>query len=712
MKVRNFAVAFAVACSATFTSARAEGFDARAIVAYQNLSADLMTTSGFRQSYDLRLEKALTQPAMLRFFVRAEDFRGRHEVGALSGATSARGTQIQPGGEFIYSTGGLHAELRHDALHARSENGAAENSRKLERTSAQLTWSRDRWPRLSIDGSRYRSSDDASTLDTSDALAQATLDYRWSGLTLAVTERMSVYNDGRSDFARRTQDHQALLGFDRSFFDGKFVALANLTGVQSRLDERVTGGRTADIPIPVAIARALYAVDDTPLDNRDRPLLPQPGLTDRNFNASAGIALGPDSPSFHNIGFDLGRFTQVDEFRIHTRDTAGNPVRAGGGVQWDLYRSEDGTLWTPLPAQVTFDLAQSMYVVRFEQMTARWLKVVSFGAEAERNVVTETESFYHSTLAPDDARRTELRFYGGTSALSFVPVRWLSVSYNGLFNASEQEPDDSAPLSLSDLEHQGSIQVDPFRWLSLAVRYNTRSVTQSGVAPQGRDTLTGLFRLMPTQHLDLSLEVSRQQEDSLGRERQTDILILHTFARILPSLHLRANVGREQQHLIDSDGQADREFVDGVLTAQLTRSLRLLLDASMQRSTYEGAGPVFEGFPLVRDDRMGFEVYWRPGQPLAVGARIGRVSTADFSAVTQRYRFEWYPFTQGTVSLGATYDQDIDPYANRRSSRLMLSPRWMMNRYSTFDLNYTLVSTTGRLASRTRSFYATLTLTR
>ena len=71
------------------------------------------------------------------------------------------------------------------------------------------------------------------------------------------------------------------------------------------------------------------------------------------------------------------------------------------------------------------------------------------------------------------------------------------------------------------------------------------------------------------------------------------------------------------------------------------------------------------------------------------------------------------PFGDGTLSLGATIDQDIDPVQNRRARRVMFNPRWLMNRWATIDLNYTSVDTA--LASsnnRQRSAFATLTLTK
>jgi len=65
------------------------------------------------------------------------------------------------------------------------------------------------------------------------------------------------------------------------------------------------------------------------------------------------------------------------------------------------------------------------------------------------------------------------------------------------------------------------------------------------------------------------------------------------------------------------------------------------------------------------------------------------------------------------VSLGGSYDQDIDPTVNRRAKRMILNPRWMMNRWVMLDLNYTSIITTFETnAYHDRTFFATVTLTK
>jgi hypothetical protein len=242
-------------------------------------------------------------------------------------------------------------------------------------------------------------------------------------------------------------------------------------------------------------------------------------------------------------------------------------------------------------------------------------------------------------------------------------------------------------------------------------RYETRSVQQTGIVTQTLDGYTGLVRLTPTRRLDLSVEGSRLNEENQGRSIATERLVFHTFARLFPTLALTLDVGQQSQDFIDDDRAANQDFATATLSAQLTRTLRLMFSGASQRSDTEGTGPVL-GLPPARDDRWTSELYWRPGRPLTLSARYGWVSGEEISGFTQRYHIEWYPFAEGTVSIGGTYDQDIDPYSNRKSSRAMFTPRWRMNKHTMLDLNYTNVSTTGDQEFETETLYFTLTLTR
>jgi hypothetical protein len=111
------------------------------------------------------------------------------------------------------------------------------------------------------------------------------------------------------------------------------------------------------------------------------------------------------------------------------------------------------------------------------------------------------------------------------------------------------------------------------------------------------------------------------------------------------------------------------------------------------------------------DNRISGELTWRPGEQLTLGLRLGWNEGAATSGLTQKYHVEWYPFGDGTISIGGTYDEDIDPVFDRTSKRAVFNPRWIINRVASIDLNYTRV--TYRSQSRDqeqKTVFAMLTL--
>ena len=93
---------------------------------------------------------------------------------------------------------------------------------------------------------------------------------------------------------------------------------------------------------------------------------------------------------------------------------------------------------------------------------------------------------------------------------------------------------------------------------------------------------------------------------------------------------------------------------------------------------------------------------------------FGWLSGGAISGFTHRYHADWYPFGDGTVSIGGSLDEDIDPVQNRRARRVIFNPRWMMNRYGVPRLQLHLGEHLVRRQHTNQqcSIYATFTLTK
>lgn len=683
----------------------------RAILSYQKLDTDVFRTDGFHQTYDLRLQRFVLPTLQVRASFRGE----RNDGHAAFGETEMTNAfwQMQPGGEILYLLPKLQVQATWDLFRSGSSNGlVAGSQRRLERSVGRLSWRPDDLPALTLQAERRGSSDQASELAITETLLYGGLDWSWKGLRASETNRYTSLRDGRVGFSRESLETQGQLAWDGATWNGRLAASASVLGSWTRLDESATGSTGALVPTQVPVTTAGNAIDDTPLDGRDRPLVENPALKDGNLEASAGISIGPDGELYQNVGVDLTRVVALDELRIHVRSASGELVPLGGPVRWDVYVSGDGVTWRPLPggARTAFEVPLSRYEVSFPSTASRWFKVVGFGLNSVDTRITEVEAYYHTALESEETRRTSIRLANASAAVSARPFDALLLTYHALFNSVSQEPEGKVGISTRDSDQIVSAEVFPWRRLSFLARYEARSLSQSSDLTQRYRAVTGILRYAMGRSLDVSLEALSTDEDNAGIESRTTGLTLHTYARLLPTLEVSADVGSQRQRF-EADGRsADRLFVSGVSIAQLTTTLKLTLQATIQRSRFAQPADL-EPQPDARDERTAAELFFRPSQQLALTARFGYARGERVSGATQRYRVEWFPFPGGSLSLGGTYDQDVEPASQRRSKRVMLTPRWTVNRHAVLDLNYALLEVTGFPSTSTKILSTNLTLT-
>ena len=438
-------------------------------------------------------------------------------------------------------------------------------------------------------------------------------------------------------------------------------------------------------------------------------------MKDGDVNTSVGLSLGPDGASFLNLAGDIGRNERVDEIRIVVRDAAGNPLRTGGGpVTWDAYVSDDGQLWRPM-ADVTssFDATRSLYSVTFPLTTARWFKVVNFGVNAEASFITELQFLYHARVVPGAGRNGEQGTYNAAVSVNYRPAKNLTLAYGGAYSALRQEYETFAPVETASIDHMLSLDYDFARVWSARGQVSLRDVDAYNQVAERAETYLAALDYAPTRRLLLTLENSRQTQTLLGVPNTIETIALRANGQPLRALTITLDAGFQTQTVDGLSGSAERKFVNLLTSARLTRTTRLQLTGTLQRATSDSTDPASLLLGAVRDDRAYAELIWQPGRPLLVSTRIGYVSSEVLSGFTQRVRLEWYPFGGGTVSLAATYDEDIDPLVDRRARRMVFSPRWAMNRFVTFDVNYTAVSSTFRdRTDEQKSLFATVTVTR
>lgn len=693
-------------------SLRADDLSGRVLLSFQHYDFDELMTSGLRQTYDLQWQRAFTTTTLFRLSLRADDFRGSTETPLF--AERNRTTQVQPVGEIIINTDALHLQARSEILQTDATRGGLESTTSLRRSWGSLEWRPADLPTFDLRGQRNESRQTGESVAVTDDFAAAGVRYQWRGLQARAEQRYLGSYDPGLGYDRKTTGQLGELNYALTTLGGRFTVGTSGSAQRTQIVERSLDGQGTSVPVPLVLSRAYWGVDDTPNDSRDHPLASYPTLTDGNVDTSAGIALGPDAVSFQNLAFDLGRDDLADEIRVVVRDAAGNPIRNGGGpVTWDLYSSEDGQLWTARTSQTTWNAARSYYAITFDVTTARWFKVVNFGVNVEATFVTELQAYVHREIGAGESRTGTQNQYSLSTILAARLTKRIRLTYTGAYSSFEESLETAAPRSTSNREHIGEIEYQALRSLAIRGRVVSRNSSTFEAIDDSANSVTAYADWIPTRDLRVSLELSRESQTIGATEFELDTRALHASATVIPSVLVSLDAGVQTQTISATGESSTRRFASLNGSLQLLRSLRLAILASTQQTDSVLTDPAVPLLGPQRDDRYSGELTWRPGRPLTLRSRIGWYSGAAISGFTQQYRAEWYPFEDGTLSIGGTYDQDIDPLLGRRASRLILNPRWTMNRYATFDIQYTAVSNAyGLISSRQRTLFATLTLTR
>lgn len=691
---------------------RAEGLDARAQAGFQLFDLSGTTRKGFRQTYDLGFQRSMTETSRLGLFFRAEDFRGTTEstFSTLSQESGVR--QYQPVGEFMINTERLRLHLRSDFLHDETFTGSRESSRDTERTSAIMRWEPFALPSLQLTAHRNRVTDEARGA-VGDETIIASLQYPWRGLTLSAQGRHVRASDEDAGYERTQATFNGQVGYALTAFGGRIALNADAVAERSNIDERVTSNGSAEIPVPVRPRTAYHVVDETPLDSRDRPLVAAPALRDGDLNSLTNIGLGPESAAFQNLALDFGRIEAVDEIRVVMRNEDGNPLRNGGGVvAWDAYVSEDGITWVPAGSTSSrFDAQTSMFVISFDEVPTRWVKVVSFGLHFERVFVTELQAF-NITAFDGSGREGTQDLRTGFVSVTVVPVRRLTVGYTGAFSEQEQQFAHFGGTANTTIDQTVTTDLAILRTLRFRTSAMRSDIRGYGLAADGSENLVAVLEYTPTPRLRLSVETARQTQSLFGVASTIDTQAIRLYGQPVRAVTLSIDGGVQTQTIPGSEVEGDRIFLNLTATGRLTRTTRLLVTANLQRASEADDSAVLL-LGAERDDRYAAELTWQPGRPLLLSARLGYNSNPLQSGLTHRYRAEWQPFAGGAVSLAASYDDEIDPLNARRSRRLVLGPRWAISRYLWMDVHYTAVET--EIDERTdqqKTFYATLTVTK
>jgi len=698
-----------VALLVTASAAAQNELHHHATVSYETRTSGTASATFLRQELELALVRVLSDAATIRLQLGVNHFNTDSRFADVR-RVRANALELRPSGMLTLLLGPMRTEG--DYSQRRSSHEVEEKTfvHTTEQLRVQTSWAASKFvPGGHVRATRYRLEDGKSAAALVNDAVYGAFEQSWNGFSVAGGEAYRIDRDDRAGYRRRTSDQTASLSYGGSWLRGRLTVAAGAGGMRSKIDDSANE-RVTRIPAVVPVNRALYGVDDTPLDSTDHQFSANAALIDGRLNVSAGISLGADSASFQTITFDIGRLAEADQIVIDIRDEKNEFVRVAEGVSWDLYTSIDGDRWAPYATDVVqvFEPARSRYEISFASLDVRWIKAVSFGTAAEPVFVTEAQVVDH-TVVTSGARDSEFRSVISNGSITFIPVRALSLQYAGSRYSASQTIGGSNWTEHRDVDHQLSAQWDVRRNLGLDVRLELRDAETDRFSEETRAVVAG-GRYAPRRQLQFAVTCDVRETDLVTGLVEARGCSAQAAARLFPTLDVSLGVtGRNQDHVTEGGRSESRGvFLHG--NARLTRSLRLNINASSNRSTYEGS--FVTTFPPSRDDRVTTDVDWNAGQALGLGVTLGWAASGDTSGLLQRYRVRWSPFGDGSITLTTGYTEDIDPYSESRSRRLFVAPRWQVNRLAALVVTYVSVSTTGPRPFESRSLLTTLSIGR
>jgi len=682
----------------------------RLLVSSETRDSGEVDSSRLMQFIELFFEREFTETITLQL-----DVQGKHDdlateridaTGLKFGETS--GYELRPAGNLLADIGRVSTETTWMMRSSRFEVDGVETQRDDEQILARAAWGGERaYPGGAVRAWRSHLDDPLSGRKLVNDLLEGTLNYQWGGLVASAGQSYRVDSDSSAGYERTTVDNLADLSFNETFAGGKLTVSAFASGVMTTISDRTAS--VASIPNYVLPSRALWGIDDTPLDSTDVPLSSTPALIDGRLTVPTGIDLGPAGASFQAIAFDIGRNSDVDQVQIVVRDERLDPVTSPAGILWDVYVSVDGERWMPHDEQVvvSFDVARSMYEIDFAQVDVRWIKVVNFGVASQPVLVTEAFVLFH-TERDDSADDSEFTTFSTNAALTYTPVRSVTFGYNGALYQSSQKSGVSMESNIDDVAQDAYVRFSPWSSFGYELRYQTHDAETDNTLQASR-YLIGTLRYAPRSQFSSTLSCIRREESTRLFTLDGDSCTVSASALIFPTLDLTAGMTARDQQLETGGSQESRSYY-ATSTARLTPSLRMSLSGAMNRSTYHdwnGSAPA-----PPKDDRVTTDIAWFGGRALELGATIGWVDSTVYTGLVQRYRVRWSPFADGTVSLTTNYAHDVDPYTNNRSQRILVSPRWQINSQTALDVTWVSVTNSGESRYNTDSLIAALSIGR
>lgn len=518
----------------------------------------------------------------------------------------------------------------------------------------------------------------------------------------AGTETTSIVQDGRGTW------RDTVLGGRTTAF-----ASAGVTSVWSETTSTDPAGTVATQRFPVQGLFKIESFADTP--ERDT-LEPLDALKDGNVQGDTGVNLGWSVGLADRNPRDLGlRFadavTKVNRLRVWVKDPLEPAV--WGAFLFDVYRSEDGQTWAPVPlaGPISFGTLENRFELPILETAAPYLKVVTRPIDPS----VSTADRYKNIVV------TELQAFDAVPA---AQVRGASTRVAETFSGSAQ----TRLLSTPNLSHDVTVSVTnggagaPVTWLlvnglSLSRPLSPHTLFSARVARQDADAgdghqgmfqWSGSLAHQPLPTVSDGVTYSGQLVQSRHGVALSNALSGYARAEFYKGLAGTGNAALALSN--NADGTIART-VSGTVGASVVPNRVLSLGGTYGLSDTATTGGGHPATSFLRH-RLDGTVALSPVPALYATAGVTRVFGDGTPTTLAHLGLNLSPFPQGQLLVRFTYTDSLDTAAASRSRLWSPSLRWTPRPGLFLDLAYTDLRTGSPIeATRIQTASANLTLT-
>jgi len=561
--------------------------------------------------------------------------------------------------------------------------------RAREVTSATLGWFPDELPRAQLQYFKTDLFDRTRRFeDTTEDRLQLTIDYRpVSELYLYYKGALEDTDDRVNENRIETVSHAGRVTYDDNWWDNR-ITLSSDYNVQKRSTETRTSG-AGEVLFPISPFAGLSVIDDSPdIGTLD----PNPALIDANTVAGAGLNLGlppvggDDRP--RNAGLDFGSETEINTLLVWVdRDL---PLDIASAFTWRVYTSEDNLTWTERtpPSSVVFGPFVTRFEIRFPNLTARYIKVVTrpltnavpFASNFPVILITELQAVLSRPAALVRGRidRTSHVYNLSVRArLLDAPALYYELTY---FIAKNE------PAPKQDTLSNGLFWSQP---LGNLFSVAGRIARQDGHENAGERTAvlySASFTATPAPTCRASLVYSGDNEELPGLTTISRSAFLYGAAQLYPGIDANLSVGRS--YIDPNRGtRTDSQLIDAGATLVPHPALTLNFFYSDKADTIRVVGRPERADLTTRSAEAA--AAYRPLPALYLFASYRREMRPSLKDRTiNDYSIDWSPFPEGNLRLNIAYTESLRSEDNTQETTFTPSVRWSVGPRSWLEASY------------------------